>query len=98
MQVLIDGPANLTGVRRQVVNVKWLSLTDLTIAAPRNARQKTLTKLWTEAGVQAKWAATSWAKRSAAKAAKAALTDLGRFQAKVAHQARAKAVKATMAQ
>ena len=47
---------------------------------------------------QAKWAATSWAKRSAAKAAKAALTDLGRFQAKVAHQARAKAVKATMAQ
>lgn len=97
LQVLIDGPANLTGVRRHVINVKWLSLTDLTVKSPRNARQKTLTKAWTEGDIAAKWAKSSWAKRHAAKATKASLTDLGRYQAKVAHQAAAKKVKAVLA-
>ena len=95
-QVLIDGPTNLTTVVRQVINTKWLALTDFVVKVGRNARQATLTKAWTEADVQAKWAATAWAKRSAAKKAKAALTDLGRFQAKVAQQKRSKAVAAQL--
>lgn len=97
LQLLIDGPVNLTGVKRQVINIKWVSLTDFVIKISLNARQASLTKAWTEAGIQEKWAASSWAKKAAAKKAKAALNDFGRFQAKVKQQALAKKVKAAVA-
>lgn len=108
---LVDGPANLTGVRRQVINFKWLSLTDLKasgrktvegrsvrIVLPRNARQKTLTKVWEELGLMDKWNSSSWGKKVAGRVAKAAMTDLDRFKAKVAKRGaagkKAAAVKA----
>lgn len=94
MQLLVDGPENLTGVRRQVINIKWIALTDLKVKVARNARQKTLNKEWAAAGIQEKWAASAWAKKLATKAAKAKLNDFQRFQAKVAGQALAKKVKA----
>lgn len=96
MQALIDGPENLTGVRRQVINFKWLALTDFVVKAPRNARQKTLTKAWKEADVQTKWAASSWGKKLAAKSAKLALTDFQRFEAKTKKQAVMKKVRASL--
>jgi large subunit ribosomal protein L14e len=93
----VDGPANLTGVRRQVINFKWLSLTDFVVPVSRNARQKTLTAAWKAADVQKKWAATSWAKRVASRKAKLAQTDLDRYKTKVAKQRVAKAVRAKIA-
>jgi large subunit ribosomal protein L14e len=93
----VDGPVNLTGVKRQVINIKWVSLTDFVVKISLNARQATLTKAWTAAGIQEKWAASAWAKKAAAKKAKAALNDFGRFQAKVKQQALAKKVKAAVA-
>jgi len=108
-QALIDGPANLTGVRRQVMNFKWLALTDLKLAgeaerdgkmrqfkAHRNARQKTLTALWTKLKIQEKWDASAWGKKIAARKAKAASTDLSRFIAKVASQKRGRALRAAL--
>lgn len=73
-------------MRRQIINFKWVALTDLKVKVSRNARQKTLTKAWTEAGVQAKWEASGWAKKLAAKTAKAGQTDLDRFKAKLSQQ------------
>ena len=48
MQVLVDGPQSVTGIHRQVITLKRLSLTDVLVARlPRNATQKNLTKAWT---------------------------------------------------
>ena len=86
LQALVDGPENLTGVRRSIVNFKWLALTDLKVNVARNARAKKLTKEWKAADVQALWAKSAWAKKIAVKAAKAATTDFDRFQIKVQKQ------------
>jgi ribosomal protein L14E/L6E/L27E len=43
-QALIDGPQDLTGVRRQMIPFKRLALTDFTVKILRNARQGTLKK------------------------------------------------------
>jgi large subunit ribosomal protein L14e len=93
LQALIDGPANLTGVRRQVINFKWLALTTLTVKVQLNARQKALTAAWKAGDVQAKFAASSWGKRMTKKATTAALDDFGRFKVKVQKQKVSAAVK-----
>jgi large subunit ribosomal protein L14e len=95
-QALIDGPAPLTGVSRQVINFKWVALTDYKVKVGRNARQSTLVKAWKEADVQAKWAASAWGKKVAGKITKAASTDFDRFKAKVAHQKVMKKVQAKL--
>ena len=79
--------------------MKWLAVTDINVKIPRNARAKTLAAAWATADVQKKWAATSWAKKIAAKLTKAGLNDFERHTAKVASQkvnraAKAKAEKA----
>ena len=46
-QVLVDGPQSVTGVHRQVIALKRISLTDILIAKlPRNATQKNIVKAW----------------------------------------------------
>ena len=96
MQALVDGPENLTGVRRQLINFKWIALTDMKVNVGRNARQKKLTTEWKAAKVQDLWAASSWGKKLAAQIAKAGQTDFGRFQAKIARQKRSTAIKAKL--
>merc|ERR1711862_958805 len=59
---LIDGPADVTGVSRQVISYSRLALTDFVVKIPRNARQKKLIQAWTEDDVLQKWESTSWAK------------------------------------
>lgn len=86
---LIDGPASLTGVTRQVISFTRIALTDLTVKIQRNARQKTLEKAWTEADVQAKWDASSWAKKLASRKKRASLNDFDRFKVMVAKKQKA---------
>jgi large subunit ribosomal protein L14e len=95
-QVLIDGPENVTGVRRQVINFKWISLTDFKVDVNRNARQKGLAAAWKSAGVLAKFQASAWGRKAAAKVARAATTDFERFDAKVKKQAVMKKVRAAV--
>eukprot|EP00558_Chaetoceros_sp_UNC1202_P004636 CAMPEP_0197239124 /NCGR_PEP_ID=MMETSP1429-20130617/5633_1 /TAXON_ID=49237 /ORGANISM="Chaetoceros sp., Strain UNC1202" /LENGTH=134 /DNA_ID=CAMNT_0042698469 /DNA_START=44 /DNA_END=448 /DNA_ORIENTATION=- len=83
---LVDGPVNLTGVARQVIPYGRIALTDFTIKISRNARQKTLTAAWTEADIQGKWDATSWAKKLSSKKKRASLSDFGRFKVMVARK------------
>ena len=66
------------------------------VQIPRNARDKTLNTAWTEADVKAKWEATTWAKKQAAKVKRASMTDFDRFKLMVARKQRSKAVKAAM--
>lgn len=88
-KALVDGPVAKTGVSRQVIGIKRLSLTDIKLPlAGRNPRQKQLTKLFDEADVMNKWEATSWAKKRAAKLRRANLTDFERFQVMVLRKQR----------
>lgn len=83
-------------MRRQVINIKWVALTDLKVKIGLNARQGTLAKAWTTEGTLAKWAASSWAKRLAAQKVKAGRNDFQRFQLRVASQKVAKVVRASV--
>lgn len=83
LQALVDGPYTVTGVSRQQINFKRLSLTDLKVKIGVNAGHKALTTAWEKADIKSKWAATSWGQRLAKRAAKAATTDFDRFAAMV---------------
>ena len=93
-RALIDGPTKLTGVSRQIITLKRLSLTDIKVKIGLNARQKSLEKAWAKADVLAKWESTSWAKKLAAKKKRASLNDFGRFKMAAAKRKRNAAVKA----
>merc|ERR1711998_144015 len=69
-----------TTPQRQETGYKRLSLTDLKVKIQRAARQRTCEKVWNESDVKASWEATSWAKKIAAKKAKATCTDFQRFK------------------
>lgn len=95
---LIDGPQEITGVSRQIISFTRISLTDLTVKIQRNARQKTLKKAWSEADTLAKWEASSWAKKLAAKKKRASLGDFDRFKVMVAKKQKAEIIEKKMAE
>lgn len=78
-RALIDGPS--TKVPRQVISYSNVTLTPYVVPGlPRSAGSTAVTKFWEKSGVQAKWDASSWAKKLAARKTRAALTDFERFQ------------------
>jgi large subunit ribosomal protein L14e len=95
---LIDGPAPITGVNRQVISYTQIALTDLTVKIQRNARQKTLEKAWTEGDVKGKWDASSWAKKLSSKKKRASLSDFDRFKVMVAKKQKAAIIAKKMAE
>ena len=78
-RVIVDGPT--TGVKRQQMPLRWISLTDLTSKIQRGSRTGIVKKVLTTDGVLAKWTTTSWAKKLAARKARQALGDFERFKA-----------------
>ena len=78
-RALIDGPNN--GVARQVISYNDVTLTPYVVKGlPRAARSPVVAKYFEKAGVQAKWEASAWAKKLAARKRRAELTDFERFQ------------------
>eukprot|EP00931_Biecheleriopsis_adriatica_P055609 TRINITY_DN3291_c0_g2_i2.p2 TRINITY_DN3291_c0_g2~~TRINITY_DN3291_c0_g2_i2.p2 ORF type:complete len:132 (+),score=43.06 TRINITY_DN3291_c0_g2_i2:75-470(+) len=92
-RVVVDGPESLTGVRRHMMLIKRLSLTDLRVVLRRGAREKTLKKELEKGEIMKKWGETSWAKKIAAKKARENMTDFERHQLMTAKIKRSKAVK-----
>jgi len=92
-RVIVDGPESVTGVRRHMMPVKRLSLTDLSVKIPRGAREKTLKKAMADGNVMKKWAETAWAKKIAAKKTRSEMNDFDRFKLMVARKKRSAAVK-----
>ena len=90
-RVVIDGPT--TGVARQNIPIKWIALTDEVCDIQRGARVKTLKKALAAAKSVENFSKSAWAKKQAAKDAKAAMTDLDRFKVMLARKERSKAVK-----
>merc|ERR1712232_1232100 len=95
-RVVVDGPEKLTGVRRHMMPVKRLSLTDFKATMPRGAREKTLAAALEKDGVMGQWEASPWAKKLKAKEARKSMADFDRFKLYQAKKKRAKAVKKTL--
>jgi large subunit ribosomal protein L14e len=90
---LIDGPQNVTGVHRQVISTRRVTLTPVVATGLRhNASQKSLKKAWEEQGVLGKWQATAWAKKLEARKNRAAMNDFDRFKVMIAKKQKAKIV------
>jgi len=96
-RAFIDGPSDLTGVARQPISLKWLSLTDLVIPKlPHSVRLKALRKAFVKADIEKKWNATSWAKKLAARKHRATLTDFDRFKLMLLRKKRSSIVRIEM--
>merc|ERR1711981_364884 len=91
---VVYGPTS--GVARQVMGYKRLSLTDIKIDIGRGAKAKTVDAKYAEADVNAQWAATSWGKKLAARKAKASANDFDRFKSMVAHKKKMVATRAKL--
>merc|ERR1719515_354204 len=66
-RVVVDGPEDVTGVRRHMMPIRRLSLTDFKCTLNMGAREKTLKKALAKEDVMAAWAKTSWAKKLSAR-------------------------------
>merc|ERR1711933_257868 len=74
-RVVVDGPESLTGVRRHMMPVRRLSLTDFKCRLSRGAREKGLKAALEKDEIMKKWSETSWAKKLAAKTTRANMSD-----------------------
>ncbi|KAF2077294.1 hypothetical protein CYY_001419 [Polysphondylium violaceum] len=81
-RVLVHGPT--TGVERQIVNIKWITLTKLTIKVQRGARLASLMTAIKAADLDNKVAQLNLVKKITAASDKAALTDFARFKLRLA--------------
>ena len=93
-KVLIDGPQTETGVHKQTMLLKRLSLTDIVVTGlGKGIKQKGLVTAWKAQGVSAAWAATAWAKKLANKEKRANLGDFDRFKVMLAKKQRSAAIR-----
>lgn len=88
-RALIDRP----DIVRRVESFRRLTLTDYKIDIPRLAKKSVLKAKLAESDVFAKFAASSWGKKLAARTAKANMTDFDRYKAMVVKCKRARAIR-----
>merc|ERR1711865_414805 len=92
-RVVVDGPESITGVRRHMMPVRRLSLTDFKATMPRGAREKTLKAALAKGDIMKQWKASSWAKKLNATKTRSFMNDFDRFKLMVAKKKRSQAVK-----
>jgi|EP00933_Yihiella_yeosuensis_P055312 large subunit ribosomal protein L14e len=78
VSVLVDGPTS--GVDRQIMPLKWLSITHIKFQVPRSVTTHTLKKFIVVNGVDAKVAACNWMKKASAAKARLQMTDFDRYK------------------
>ncbi|KAM7209705.1 Ribosomal protein L14 domain containing protein [Naviculisporaceae sp. PSN 640] len=82
-RALVDGPsadAKLASPRGAVSLSKTLLTPFVIEKLPRGARTGTVKKAWENAGIDAKWKESNWAKKSLQQERRKALTDFDRFK------------------
>lgn len=77
-RVIIDGPT--TGVARQALAIRRLSLTGLKVTIPRGAGSKVVRKVVEKEDVISKWKETTTAKKIASHEARKSMCDFDRFK------------------
>ncbi|KAG4406986.1 hypothetical protein JTP64_004370 [Candida tropicalis] len=89
-RALVDGPK----FQRQSIALAKVVLTPIVLPnLPRGAKTATVAKKWAAADIDAKWAASAWAKKLANKERRAQLSDFERFQVLVLKKQRRYATK-----
>jgi len=79
-RALVDGPHTLTGVQRQTIPFKRLSITPIKIKISRSLPSKRLGKAFQEQKIAEKWEKLPWAKKLKRKALRDSLSDFDRFK------------------
>eukprot|EP00929_Paragymnodinium_shiwhaense_P099956 TRINITY_DN618_c0_g2_i1.p2 TRINITY_DN618_c0_g2~~TRINITY_DN618_c0_g2_i1.p2 ORF type:complete len:178 (+),score=58.04 TRINITY_DN618_c0_g2_i1:736-1269(+) len=95
-RVIVDGPEALTGVRRHMMPVKRLSLTDFKATIPRGAREKTLKKALEKDEIMKQWDATPWGSKLRVRKVRQGMNDFERFKLYQAKKKRSQLVKKTL--
>ena len=90
-RALVDGPT--TGVARQALAFRAMCLTKFVVKLCPSAGTSVVKRAFEAGDVAAKWEATAWAKKIAAKARRASLTDFERFEVQVKKQKRSRIIK-----
>jgi len=80
-RVLIEGPS--TGVRRQEMSLRRLSMTDFVLDITRGLKSSSLKKVVDDFGLTKKFQATSYGKKLQRAATRSKLTDFDRFKVMV---------------
>lgn len=75
---LVDG-GNQTGVSRGKLNFKHMAITNIKVDIARSPKTATVGAAIVKADVAGQWAASSWGKKLAAQAKRAARSDFDRF-------------------
>merc|ERR1712228_679929 len=82
-RALIDGPKSQTGVRRQTIPFRRLSIVPIKVKIIRACRSVHLEKAFVANKVAEKWAKLPWAKKIARNKIRASLSDFDRFKVMV---------------
>merc|ERR1712176_1451208 len=91
--VLVDSPNG----KRQVINLNRIQLTKFKCEFFHGAKTKNVKAAWAAVDIDAKWAASNWAKKLAKKSLRANATDFDRFKVMKLKQARRQIVNAAVA-
>lgn len=97
-KVFVDGPVEVTGVNRHVISLRRLSLTDLKVTLPVQARAKTLKKALAKEEIVSKWESSSWSQTMQKKAIRANLSDMDRFKLMIARKQKSKIIRKKVAE
>eukprot|EP01115_Flamella_aegyptia_P002261 TRINITY_DN136279_c0_g1_i1.p1 TRINITY_DN136279_c0_g1~~TRINITY_DN136279_c0_g1_i1.p1 ORF type:complete len:150 (-),score=30.89 TRINITY_DN136279_c0_g1_i1:107-556(-) len=92
-RALIDGPSSVNGVKRQIINLRRLSLTDITIKITRGARLKNLVKVYNAEDVETKWKESKWCQKLELRKTRANATDFDRYRIQQARTERSVLVR-----
>lgn len=82
--MLIDGPESITGVPRQVIPLRRLSLTSFHVAIPHSCKRSILKQAFEKADIMGQWKKTAWAAKIEKREKRAAMNDFDRFKVMVA--------------
>lgn len=92
-QALVTGPKSKSGVLRKKINMKWLTVTELTIDIFVDQRDVLVEKAWEKAGIDAKWKETALCKRISQRNTRSKMNDFQKFKVKLAQKERAKLIR-----
>lgn len=90
---MIDGPAVATGVERQTIPFKRLSLTSIVVPIQKSVKSSTLYKAFQAADVKSQWEKTNWYKKAQKQRIRNNLTDFDRFKVVVLKKQRNQAIR-----
>ena len=91
--VLVTGPQKFTGIKRQKINLKRLSVTDILINISVDQRDKLVEKAWVEEKVEDQWKDSEQSKRLKRAEKRANMTDFDRVKVLLAKRERAKLIR-----